>query len=132
MFKLQQQEPQEEASQEEDEAEEDNEPKAIIVRDINDQFIYNSVGERVYWNKPFCRGQFNKEGMRKLGPPITKIFKLNDPEQLKEYNDLIKQVGAEGDDPSIVIVYHDRQFYAGGYIALVTYNEVWYLLPKQG
>lgn len=69
--------------------------------------------------------------MHKLGPPVTKTFNLSNPESLDEYNNLLKQVGADGDDPSIVIVYHDRQFWNGSYIALVTYNEVWYLLPKQ-
>lgn len=70
--------------------------------------------------------------MRKLGHPITKVFQLGVPEDLDAYNDLMKCTGAEGEDPSIVIAFHDRQFWEGNYIALVTYREVWYLLAKQG
>lgn len=134
-WEAQQEEPVEQVQEQEQEPEieekEDDNVK-IVIEDINDEFIYNRVGQRVYWNKPHFKGQFQKEGMRKMGHPKVQMFDLKDPEQLKGYNDLLKRVGAEGEDPSIVIMHHDRQFWEGSYIALVTYNEVWYLLPKQG
>lgn len=104
----------------------------LVISDLNDEFIYNKVGEKVRWNKPWFKGQFDKDGMRQLGFPETKIFHLGDPEQLNEYNELCRRTGAEGEDPSVVIQVHDRQFWEGNYIALVTYRKVWYLLPKQG
>ena len=115
-----------------EQGQQDVQPSPVIVRDINDKFIYAETGETQYWNKPWFKGQFSKEGMSKLGPPVTKVFNLKNTDELDAYNKLLRQVGAAGDDPSIVIGYHDRQFWEGGYIALVTYNEVWYLLPKQG
>lgn len=109
----------------------DDKPQEIKIRDINDRFIYDKTGTKKLWNKPFFKGQSKKQGFWQYGYPITKVFHLEKPEELDEYNKLLCQVGTEFKDPNLTIIYHDRQFFNGEFIVLVTYKEIWYLLPKQ-
>lgn len=106
-------------------------PTKIQYADINDKFIRNSVGQKVYWNKPFFKGQSRSNGLYKFGPPKIQVFKLDSPEAITAYNEFLAQMGGQDDDPTIVNVNIERQFWEGHFIVLVSYNEVWYSLPEQ-
>lgn len=106
-------------------------PQPIIHTELNDRFIYNSVGQKTHYNKAFFKGQSRHHGMFKLGHPKAKLFKLSEEKDVEEYNKLLAQIGSEGEDPQITNLTLDKQFHEGSYVILATYNEIWYILPEQ-
>lgn len=109
----------------------DSKPEKIQFTDINDKFILNSVGQKTYWNKPYFKGQSKSLGMFKYGHPKVQLFTLDSEENIQKYNDFLAQMGGEGEDPLIVNVSIEKEFWQGHFIVLVSYNEVWYILPDQ-
>lgn len=108
-----------------------NTPEIINLPEFNDRFLYNNVGQKTYYNKAFFKGQSRQPGMYKLGYPKSKLFTLSTQEDLEQYNSFLAQIGGEGDDPQITNLTIDKQFYEGKFVILVSYNEVWYILPDQ-
>lgn len=106
-----------------------NEPIKLV--EFNDRFLYNNVGQKTYYNKAFFKGQSRQPGMYKLGYPKAKLFTLSTEQDLEQYNNFLAQIGGENEDPQIANLNIDKQFHDGKFVILVSYNEVWYILPEQ-
>lgn len=109
----------------------DNKPKPIELIDFNDRFIYNKVGQKTYYNKPFFKGQSRQPGMYKLGYPKSKLFRLSTEDDVQKFNEFLALIGSQDEDPQITNVTTDKQFHNGEFVILATYNEMWYILPEQ-
>lgn len=109
----------------------DDKPKPINLIDFNDRFLYNKVGQKTYYNKPFFKGQSTQPGMYKVGYPKALLFRLENQDDVEKYNEFLAQVGGQNEDPQITNVSIDKQFHNGTFVILATYNEMWYILPEQ-
>lgn len=94
------------------------------------KFLLNKAGKAQWSDTPVMRDQFfNKTpGLVKYDPPVTEVFDLSVKEQLEAYNKLQARTFPV-DSPSITMKVRE-EFYNGKFIVLVTYSNIWYLLPE--
>lgn len=75
---------------------------------------------------PLQNGTFaSNPSMYNVDPPQIAIFDLSEREELHQLNNLLS--GAKDEDPSVLILSMQKEFYQGKFSVCVIYRKVWYI-----
>lgn len=87
----------------------------------------NTAGVRKFANRPVMQNPLGDAKRYQLSAPITTVFKLDNKEELEDYNKLYEKT-FPADAPEILISEDRKEFYKGNFVCLVTYVRVWYTI----
>lgn len=101
----------------------------VIRKEGENVFILDELGRKEWSSQPIVTGQFQNPGMSEVDHPVIRQFTMDDPAEAKEFNELLKKT-QPAESPSILLEILDRQFYAGHFVILASYAQVWYRMPE--
>lgn len=104
------------------------EPGEKYVTEGGVEYILSPSGRRAWSSKPLFDDQYKKPFELRRDPMRTRVYNLSDEKDLEEFNELQSKLSPFG--PGIEIIERERQFYQGTFYMLVSYNRVWYRIPK--
>lgn len=97
---------------------------SIVTAEDGTVYELDALGQANWASVPTVRGQYGKNKMWKHGSLRADVYKLENKEQLAEYNKLLESASLE--DPSVVIVETERKFFNGNFVIMVTWCPVMY------
>lgn len=89
----------------------------------------NNAGVRKFANRPLMQNPLGDARKYQLAAPVTAVFKLDNKEELEEYNKLYEKT-FPSEAPEIIIIEDRKEFYKGNFVCLVTYSRVWYTIAE--